>query len=366
MDVFGKPRRTISYSQVSACVEIIDQTKLPHQFEIVPLKTVADFCTAIKHMQVRGAPLVGITAAYGMAVGLIDDDSPESEQRLYQILMETRPTAVNLRWALDRVRAHIVGVERGNKGQSALEFCHQLADEDVAVCETIAANGAGLLRELSKSKNSETLNILTHCNAGWLATVDWGTALAPIYRAHEEGIALHVWVDETRPRNQGNLTVWELSQQGIDHTLIADNAGGLLMQQGRVDCCIVGSDRTTAGGDVCNKVGTYLKALAASRHNVPFYVALPGSTVDWTLIDGKDIPIEERSGDELLYLEGWSESRHCLETVRLGVEGGVTHNPAFDITPGELVTGLITEHGVYQANKNAMEGLQAKINQPPS
>ncbi len=363
MDVFGKPHRTIYYAEASACVEIIDQTKLPHQFDIVRLKTVADFCAAIKHMQVRGAPLVGITAAYGMAVGLMVDDSPESEQHLYQVLMETRPTAVNLRWALDRVRDHISNIKPGDRGQKALAFCHQLADEDVAVCKSIASNGAALLGQLSQNKKGEVLNILTHCNAGWLATVDWGTALAPIYKAHSEGIALHVWVDETRPRNQGSLTVWELSQQGIDHTLIADNAGGLLMQQGRVDCCLVGSDRTTAAGDVCNKVGTYLKALAAKQHNVPFYVALPGSTVDWTLVNGQDIPIEERSGDELLYIEGWSESHGCLETVRLGVEGGATHNPAFDITPGELVTGLITEHGIYKANKSSLEELKAITNQ---
>jgi len=361
MDVFGQPHRTIHYSEVSACVEIIDQTKLPHQFEIVTLKTVADFCTAIKTMQVRGAPLVGITAAYGMAIGLMEDDSPESERHLYQVLMATRPTAINLRWALDRVRAHISRMEPGYRGQKALAFCHQLADDDVAICEAIATNGVALLRDLSKDKKGETLNILTHCNAGWLATVDWGTALAPIYKAHGEGIAVHVWVDETRPRNQGNLTVWELSQQGINHTLIADNTGGLLMQQGRVDCCIVGSDRTTAGGDVCNKVGTYLKALAAKRHDVPFYVALPGSTVDWTIIEGKDIPIEERTADELLYLEGWSESRHGFEIVRMGVEDGVAYNPAFDITPAELVTGLITEHGVYPANRNAMEGLKTLV-----
>lgn len=358
MNVFGKAYRSICYSQSSACVEIIDQTQLPHHFETVLLRTVAEYCVAIKQMKVRGAPLVGITAAYGLACGLMEDDSLKSEQLLYQTLMQTRPTAVNLRWALDRVREHIADTPMGFRGENALKFCHQLAAEDVEVCQSIAANGLSILENLSKGKAGQTLNILTHCNAGWLATVDWGTALAPIYRAHAEGIPLHVWVDETRPRNQGNLTAWELSQQGIAHTLIADNAGGLLMQQGQVDCCIVGSDRTTAGGDVCNKVGTYLKALAAREHNVPFYVALPGSTVDWTLVHGADIPIEERSGDELLYTEGWSEERQRVETVRVGMETGATHNPAFDITPGRLVDGLITEHGIFAANADALVGLK--------
>ena len=362
MNVFRKPQRTIWYNAHSACVEIIDQTKLPHSFETLALSSIDDFCVAIKKMQVRGAPLVGITAAYGLALGLRDNDSTEAEQHLYSLLMATRPTAVNLRWALDRVWFHISSGKRGKRAAKALKFCHLLADQDVDICESIGVNGLEVLQQLSAVRNASPLNILTHCNAGWLATVDWGTALAPIYKAHDSGISVHVWVDETRPRNQGNLTAWELSQQGVPHTLITDNTGGLLMQQGRVDCCIVGSDRTTAAGDVCNKVGTYLKALAAYEHNIPFYVALPSSTVDWTIVDSRAIPIEERSEGELRYVEGWSEERQNIETVRVGLDNGTAYNPAFDITPSKLVTGLITEYGCYNANAEALSELKKKLN----
>ncbi|MCK5545926.1 MAG: S-methyl-5-thioribose-1-phosphate isomerase [Rhodospirillaceae bacterium] len=328
-------------------VEIIDQTKLPFRFEIVKMETVSDAVHAIGDMLVRGAPLIGATAAYGMALAMRNDASDENLQSSYDDLLSSRPTAVNLRWALDNMKNILSPLEPSGRLQAAFARAAEICNEDAAQCSAIGDHGLGLIREIyEKNGRSRPVNILTHCNAGWLATVDWGTATAPIYKAFEAGIPVHVWVDETRPRNQGaSLTAWELGQNGVPHTVIVDNAGGHLMQKGEVDMCIVGTDRTTRAGDVCNKIGTYLKALAASDNSVPFYVALPGTTIDWSISDGRDIPIEERSEAEVTEMTGLSKSGE-LETVRIVANGSPAINPAFDVTPAKFVTALITERGI--------------------
>lgn len=323
MNIEGTWRRTIEAVDRAVCV--LDQARLPYAVEWMPLGSLADAARAIRDMHVRGAPLIGVTAAYGIALAL---DEGISVDEAYTALLATRPTAINLRWALDRMRARQVTRE------TAFAEAAAIADEDVALCEAIGTHGEAVIRRAAAA--GRPVRVLTHCNAGWLATVDWGTALAPIYKAHEAGIPIHVWVDETRPRNQGLLTAWELAQHGVPHTVIADNAGGHLMQRGEVDLCIVGTDRTTRGGDVCNKIGTYLKALAAHDNGVPFYAAVPSPSIDWTIDDGATIPIEERSGDEVRIIAG-----HAIIPARHAVA-----NPAFDVTPRRLVTGLITERGI--------------------
>lgn len=356
MEVNGVPYRTIWLAADGWSVEIIDQTRLPFDFVTVTLKSVEDAARAIKDMLVRGAPLIGATAAYGMALAMQADASNESLGNAYDKLLSTRPTAVNLRWALDEMSKLLEPLSDNQRSKTAYQRAAEICDEDVAICSSIGDHGLKLIRDLH-AKKSDTINILTHCNAGWLATVDWGTALAPIYKAFDAGIPLHVWVDETRPRNQGaSLTAWELGRHGVPLTIIADNAGGHLMQEGRVDMCIVGTDRTTAAGDVCNKIGTYLKALAAHDNKVPFYVALPSPTIDWTLEDGRDIPIEERSADEVTKIQGKTAAGEVV-TVEIVPDGAKGGNPAFDVTPARLVTGLITERGVCKASKAGLVGL---------
>ena len=343
MKIKGIHYRTI-WPRGTDAVEIIDQTRLPHEFVTLKLTTLEDAVHAIKAMIVRGAPLIGATAAYGMALAMNKDASDTALDAAHDILAETRPTAINLRWALKRMR----DVLRPSDKRRELAWAEavRIADEDVEVCNAIGEHGLKIIRAASaKKKPGETLNILTHCNAGWLACVDWGTALAPIYKAHDAGLKLHVWVDETRPRNQGaSLTAFELGSHGVNHTIIADNAGGHYMQAGRVDLCIVGTDRVTANGDVANKIGTYLKALAAKDNDVPFYVALPSSTIDWTLVSGRAIPIEERSSDELLKMTGRLPGGG-LATVEIAAPGSPGANPGFDVTPARLVSGFITERG---------------------
>ncbi len=356
MKIHGKPYRTI-WPLATEGVEIIDQTRLPHEFVTAVLVSPEDAAHAIKSMQVRGAPLIGATAAYGVALAMNKDSSDEALDHVHDMLAATRPTAINLRWALKRMRDLLRNQPRDRRAALAWEEAARIADEDVAVCNAIGDHGLKIIRTAAEKKQSgDTLNILTHCNAGWLACVDWGTALAPIYKAHDAGIKLHVWVDETRPRNQGaSLTAFELGSHGVNHTIIADNAGGHYMQAGRVDLCIVGTDRVTANGDVANKIGTYLKALAAHDTGVPFYVALPSSTIDWTLNSGRDIPIEERSADELLKMTGRLHNGG-LATVEIAAPGSPAANPGFDVTPARLVTGFITERGTCAASH---EGLRA-------
>jgi methylthioribose-1-phosphate isomerase len=356
MNVDGEKYRTIWLADDGVTVEIIDQTKFPFTFETVQLRTMAQAAHAIRVMQVRGAPLIGATAAYGVALAMHEDPSDVSLLAACTVLLETRPTAINLNWALERCRRSLIKVPPENRAEAAYALANEICDEDIAINLSIGMHGMELIAALAKTKRpGEPINILTHCNAGWLATVDWGTATAPIYMAHHGGIPVHVWVDETRPRNQGAfLTAWELGHHGVPHTVIADNAGGHLMQHGEVDIVITGTDRTTATGDVCNKIGTYLKALAAKDNNVPFYVALPSPTIDFSLSDGvRDIPIEERKGDEVSWVTGRTASG-ALETVQIVAEGSEVGNPAFDVTPAHLVTGLITERGVLDANRQAI------------
>ena len=357
VNVDGKPYRTIWQDVETGRIWIIDQAALPHAFLLRPLDSVADAARAISDMHVRGAPLIGATAAYGFALALkeaADDQAMESARRR---LLDTRPTAVNLRWALDRMKAAVTGHPIRERAVVAFEEAARLCDEDVRMNESIGLHGLTILRALADEADGRPLNILTHCNAGWLATVDWGTALAPIYKAHAAGIPIHVWVDETRPRNQGAaLTAWELESHGIPHTLIVDNAGGHLMQTGRVDLCLVGTDRTTASGDVCNKIGTYLKALAAHDNGVPFYVALPSPTIDWTLGDGRRIPIEERSPREVTHLRGLDSAGQVTE-IRIAPEGSPAANFAFDLTPARFITGLITERGLVGASAEALAAM---------
>ena len=355
MKINGKHYRSVWLSEDGSTVEILDQTKLPYELEIIQLTSMELAATAIRDMWIRGAPLIGAVAAYGMALGMKQDSSDDHLQKCYDILMDTRPTAINLKWALDRVFAALKQTSIEKRQATAYQLAAEIADEDVKLCESIGEHGLKLIQEIASNKpDGSVVNILTHCNAGWLATVDWGTAISPIYKAHEAGIKVHVWVDETRPRNQGLLTAFELGSHGIPHTLIADNAGGHLMQHGEVDLCIVGTDRTTAQGDVCNKIGTYLKALAAHDNNVPFYVALPSPTIDWTINDGlKEIPIEQRAGHEQSHVFGLNEQgeRSVVNTAPKGTECG---NYAFDVTPAKYVTGLITERGVCAANHDAL------------
>ncbi|HYF57006.1 MAG TPA: S-methyl-5-thioribose-1-phosphate isomerase [Salinarimonas sp.] len=354
MRIDGRHYRTI-WPEADA-VMVIDQTRLPHRFEIRPLASRDEAAEAIRTMVVRGAPLIGATAAYGVALAMGEDPTDAGLAEAARVLGATRPTAVNLAWALARMEAALRPLPPGGRREAALAEAAAICDEDVAACEAIGRHGAALIAEIH-ARTGRPVNVLTHCNAGWLATVDWGTALSPIYKAHDAGIPVHVWVDETRPRGQGAaLTAFELHGHGVPHTVIADNAGGHLMQHGRVDLCIVGSDRTTATGDVANKIGTYLKALAARDTGVPFYVALPHSTVDWSLTDGvRDIPIEERSSLEVTHVTG-ADADGVIRTVAIVSPGSPAANPAFDVTPARLVTGLITERGVAPASR---EGLLA-------
>jgi methylthioribose-1-phosphate isomerase len=340
-------------------VDIIDQRWLPHEFRVETLHTLDAAAVAIRDMWVRGAPLIGATAAYGMAIEMRRDASDETLDAAWETLHATRPTAINLRWALDDMRATLRPMPVTERADAAYRRAAEISDEDVEINRAIGRNGLALIREIaSRKKPGEPVNILTHCNAGWVATVDYGTATAPIYLASEEGVPVHVYVDETRPRNQGaQLTAWELGCHGVPHTLIVDNAGGHLMQRGMVDMVIVGTDRTTANGDVCNKIGTYLKALAAQDNGVPFYVGLPSPTIDWTVRDGlKEIPIEERSADEVSFVQGRGEDGRTTR-VRISPETTPAANPAFDVTPARLVTGLITERGVCEASAEGLARL---------
>jgi methylthioribose-1-phosphate isomerase len=358
MRVNGKSYRTIWVAADGVSVEIIDQTLLPHRFDIVTLRTLGEAAHAIKSMQVRGAPLIGAAAAYGMCLAIVADASDEALDRAYETLLATRPTAINLRWALDDMRGRLRNLPRDRRVAAAYARAAEICEEDIATNSAIGDHGLKILRDVAGKKGGPSLNVLTHCNAGWLAGVDWGTALAPIYKAHDAGLDVHVWVDETRPRNQGmNLTAWELGQHGVRHTVIADNVGGHLMQHGMVDLAIVGTDRTTASGDVCNKIGTYLKALAAKDNNVPFYVSLPSTTIDWTLHDGvRDIPIEQRGGEELSHISGRLRDGQIVQ-VDISPPGSTMANYAFDVTPAHLVTGLITERGVCAASEDGLRGL---------
>ncbi|MDP4025496.1 S-methyl-5-thioribose-1-phosphate isomerase [Methylobacterium sp. NEAU 140] len=357
MNIDGKPYRTIFPDPDGESVQVIDQTRLPFAFELKRLATLDDAAVAIRTMIVRGAPLIGVTAAYGLALAMRADPSADGIDRAAATLAATRPTAINLRWALERVAANLRQIEPHERFVRAFAEAGRIAEEDVASCRAIGAHGSRLIADLHRAKG-RPITVLTHCNAGWLATVDWGTALAPIYAAHEAGVPVRVLVDETRPRNQGAaLTAFELNGHGVPHTVISDNAGGHLMQHGQVDLCIVGSDRTTASGDVCNKIGTYLKALAARDTGVPFYAALPFSTIDWTLHDGvKEIPIEERDGREVTHLTGRLPDGG-FATVEVVSPGSPVANPAFDVTPARLVTGLITERGVCEATPEGLLGL---------
>ena len=366
MNVHGAPYRTIWVGDDGRSVHIIDQTRLPHEFVTRTLNTVADAAEAIRNMRVRGAPLIGATAAYGVCLALAEDPSDTSLTRAREMLLATRPTAVNLRWALDEMKAAVSALPVGDRLDAAYAKGAAICDDDVATCEAIGDHGLSLVREAWEAiGRSRPVEILTHCNAGWLATVDWGTATAPVYKAHNAGIPVHVWVGETRPRNQGaSITAWELVHHGVPHTVVVDNAGGHLMQRGRVDLCITGTDRTTAAGDVCNKIGTYPKALAAHDNGVPFYVGLPHSTIDWTMEDGiRDIPIEERDGIEVTEISGRTRSGE-VATVRLTPDGSAAANFAFDVTPARLVTALITERGICEASVKGLASLYPEWARP--
>ena len=355
MKISGTHYRTIWMTE-SGTVRVIDQSRLPFEFATIDLDTLDDAARAIGTMVVRGAPLIGATAAYGMALAARSDPSDPHLAEAARILQATRPTAINLAWALTRMRGVLAGVQLQQRADTALREAAAICDADVEQCRSIGVHGLEIIRGLA-STAGRRLDILTHCNAGWLACVDWGTALAPIYMAHDAGIPVHVWVDETRPRNQGAaLTAFELGAHGVPHTVVADNLGGHLMQRGQVDMVIVGSDRTTAAGDVCNKVGTYLKALAARDNAVPFYAALPVSTIDWSLHAGSAIPIEERSPEEVTHITGRSAAGR-IETVRLVPETSAALNLAFDVTPARLVTGLITERGSCAASRAGLQQL---------
>lgn len=358
MNIDGIHYRTVWVAEDGWSVEIIDQTRLPHEFAVIRLQNADDAARAIKDMQVRGAPLIGATAAYGLCLALREDPSDEALARACDMLAATRPTAVNLKWSLDAMREAVGKVGHNARVEAAYAAAARLCDEDVETCRRIGENGLRLIRGVAEAKPGETVNVLTHCNAGWLACVDWGTALAPIYMAHDAGIPVHVWVDETRPRNQGaSLTAFELGRHGVAHTIVPDNAGGHLMQHGLVDMCIVGTDRTTATGDVANKIGTYLKALAADANDVPFYVALPHTTIDWTLSDGvAQIPIEERSAREVTHMTGRADNGEIV-TVEISAPGSAALNYGFDVTPARYVTGLITERGVCPASREGLLSL---------
>jgi methylthioribose-1-phosphate isomerase len=357
MRIQGKEYRTIWYEE--KVVKIIDQTKLPHQFTIKDLNSVKDAINAIKVMEVRGAPLIGGTAAYGIVLAIQESTEKEFINKSAEELIQSRPTAINLKWAVDRMMNKLSGINSDQILDIALKEAKEICDEDEKFCENIGINGLKIIEEIY-NKKKETVNILTHCNAGWLATINWGTATSPIYHAHKKGIPVHVWVDETRPRNQGaNLTSYELNEEEIPNTIIADNTGGILMQRGEVDMCIVGTDRTLSNGDVCNKIGTYLKALAAHDNNVPFYVALPSSTIDWEIKQGKDIPIEERNSDELSHVEGVDENNQ-IKKVLIYPKKSKAMNLAFDVTPAKYVKGLITEKGISEASYKGLKELFKK------
>ena len=358
MKVAGRHYRSLWWDGDAGALRIIDQRWLPHDFRIAELRTLEDCAVAIRDMWVRGAPLIGATAAYAMALRMAEDPSDASLVLARDRLHATRPTAVNLRWALDRSRDALAPLPSSSRAEAALALAHEIADEDVEINRRIGEHGLTLIRDIALAKRAnEPVRLLTHCNAGWLATVDWGTATSPMYLAHDEGIPLQVWVDETRPRNQGTLTAWELGSHGISHSYIVDNAGGHLMQRGLVDMVIVGTDRTTRRGDVCNKIGTYLKALAARDNGVPFYVALPSPTIDWTVADGiADIPIEERAARETTHVLGRTGAGD-IEHVMVAPEGTPGGNPAFDVTPNHLVSGLITERGVCEASADGLASL---------
>lgn len=353
MKIDGKPTRTIWVE--GDAVGIIDQTALPHRFVTARLATLEEAARAIKSMQVRGAPLIGAAAAYGMWLALRADASDEAIERAYAVLLATRPTAINLKWALDEMLATVRNRPRAERAAAALARANEIAEEDVAINQAIGRHGLKLIEDIAARKKGARVNVLTHCNAGWLATVDWGTATAPIYMAHDKGLPIHVFADETRPRNQGSsLTAWELGKHGVAHTVIPDNTGGHLMQHGMVDLVIVGTDRVTAQGDVCNKIGTYLKALAAHDNGVPFYVALPSPTIDFTVSDGvAEIPIEQRGAEEVATMSGKTADGR-IETVQVVPDGSPVANYGFDVTPARLVTGLITERGVLKAERAAL------------
>ena len=356
MKVDGKSTRTIWLEPDGWSVGIIDQTALPHRFATLRLTALDDMVRAIKSMQVRGAPLIGAAAAYGMCLALCADPSDDAIERAYATLHATRPTAINLKWALDEIVAAVRNQPREARVAAAYRRAAEICDEDVAINQAIGRHGLKLIEAIAARKPGKPVNVLTHCNAGWLAVVDLGTATAPIYMAHDKGIGIHVWVDETRPRNQGaSLTAWELGRHGVPHTVIADNTGGHLMQHGMVDLVMVGTDRVTAQGDVCNKIGTYLKALAANDNNVPFYVALPSPTIDFAVSDGvAEIPIEQRGAEEQSAMTGRTADGR-IETVQIVPDGSAVANYAFDVTPARLVTGLITERGVLEASRESLK-----------
>jgi methylthioribose-1-phosphate isomerase len=364
MNIHGQPHRSIEADHANRIARIVDQTFLPHQVEWRDLQTMEDAAEAIQVMRVRGAPLIGATAGFGMFFALRDDASDTNLQNAYEVLHATRPTAINLRWALDRMKRVVSPLSIESRAEAAWHEANAICDEDVQTNHAIGKHALELFRAIhsKKADPSAPLNVMTHCNAGWIACVDWGTAISPIYQAHDAGLNVHVWVSETRPRGQGaSLTAWELREHGVPHTLIVDNNAGHLLQRGLVDLVIVGADRVTAQGDVANKIGTYLKALAAKAHDVPFYVALPVSTIDWTITDGiRDIPIEQRSAREVTHMPGLNaEGRR--EEVLITPAGTQARNDGFDVTPASLVTALITEHGVFEANAASLSRLLSKL-----
>jgi methylthioribose-1-phosphate isomerase len=354
MKVEGRWRRTIELGDDKVSVNVLDQAALPYAIQWLRLGDLGDVARAIRDMHIRGAPLIGATAAYGVAIALRHD--PKALDSAIEVLAATRPTAINLRWALDTMRERVADVAVSERAAAAFAAAAEICDCDVASCEAIGQHGQSMIRAAADKANGRPVRVLTHCNAGWLATVDWGTALAPIYKAFEAGIPVHVLVDETRPRNQGMLTAWELVQHGVAHTVLADNAGGHLMQQGEVDLCIVGTDRTTRNGDVANKIGTYLKALAARDNDVPFYAAVPSSSIDWTIDEPGQIPIEERSGDEVRFVSGHGADGKLARLQIVGSASAVA-NPAFDVTPRRLMTGLITERGIAEPSRESLRSL---------
>ena len=358
MRIADKHYRSLWWDEQLSALQIIDQRALPHELREQSVLNMQDYIDAIAQMRVRGAPLIGATAAYGMAYAMSVDATDNGIEQAWNTLYATRPTAVNLRWALDRCKALMLETDITQRAATALSFAHQIADQDVETNRLIGVHGLPLIKTIAQQKTpGEPVQVLTHCNAGWLATVDWGTATSPMFQAHDAGISLHVWVDETRPRNQGALTAWELGNHGVPHTYITDNAGGHLMQHGHVDMVLVGSDRTTRSGDVCNKIGTYLKALAAHDNVVPFYVALPSSTIDWNIADGvRGVPIEERSPRETSHVQGLDGNGETA-SVQVTPQDTPVGNPAFDVTPSRLVTGLITERGVCEASPEGLAKL---------
>ena len=349
MRIKGKHFRSIW--REGNCIKIIDQRYLPYELKIVELNNLEEFFYAIKEMQVRGAPLIGVTAAYGIAKSIYEDPSDDNLLKTCKVLEKTRPTAINLFWAINLLKKELLNINIDERKNKAIGLADSIAEDDISNNAMIGINGAEILKELARNQSKSTINVLTHCNAGWLATVDRGTALSPIFKARDEGLNIHVWVDETRPRNQGCLTAWELENEEIEHTVIVDNAGGHLMQTGLIDIVIVGSDRTSLNGDVCNKIGTYLKALSAKDNNIPFYAALPISTIDREIENGLEIPIENRSNLEVKNVRGLDSNQNITEINLYPNENTKLLNPAFDVTPAKLVTGIITDKGVCLPQK---------------